>query len=114
MGTINTGILMLTLALSLSIYLERSLPLLLLSSSSLSAGVVRWLDFVAPAILAAILLPAVLLIRQPDESYALVFGFDNAMLWATIPAFILAFKGSYFGTIAEGMLATALIRYFNT
>ena len=42
----------------------------------------------------------------------IVLGVDNAMLWATIPAFILAFKGSYFGTIAVGMIATALIRYF--
>ncbi|MBQ4132977.1 MAG: AzlD domain-containing protein [Desulfovibrionaceae bacterium] len=112
MWSIDTGILMLTVALSLSIYLERSLPLLLLSSSSLSDGVVRWLDFVAPAILAAILLPAVLLIKQPDGEYEMVFGFDNAMLWATIPAFVLAFKGSYFGTIAVGMISTALIRYF--
>ena len=112
MDWINPGILYLTFALALSIYLERALPLLLLSSSSLSEGVVRWLDFVAPAILAAILLPAILLIRQPDNSYAIVLGVDNAMLWATIPAFILAFKGSYFGTIAVGMIATALIRNF--
>jgi Predicted membrane protein len=112
MAWINMGFLYLTLALALSIYLERALPLLLLSSSSLSEGVVRWLNFVAPAILAAILVPAVLLIRQDDGAYSIVLGLDNAMLWATIPAFILAFKGSYFGTIVIGMLATALIRYF--
>lgn len=109
---IHLGILYLTLAMSTCMYLERSLPLLLLSGNSLSEGVVRWLEFVAPAILAAILLPAVLLLKQPDDSYAIVLGLDNAMLWATIPAFVLAFKGSFFGTVAVGMLGTALIRYF--
>ena len=112
MELITPGILYLTLAMAVCMYLERSLPLLLLSSHSLSEGIVRWHEFVAPAILAAILLPAVLLIKQPDESYSMVFGLDNAMLWATIPAFVLAFRGSFFGTVAVGMGGTALIRYF--
>ena len=112
MHLINLDILYLTLAMALCMYMERALPLLLLSSHSLSEGIVRWLEFVAPAILAAILLPAILLVKQPDHSYALEFGLNNPFLWATLPAFVCAFRGSFFGTIAVGMLGVAAIRYF--
>ena len=112
MPLIHPDILYLTLAMSLCMYMERSLPLLLLSSHALSEGIVRWLEFVAPAILAAILLPAVLLTKQPDNTYALTFGLDNPFLWAIFPAFVLAFRGSFFGTVAVGMAGVAAIRYF--
>ena len=47
------------LAVALGVYLPKALPLLLLSGH-LSAGVRRWLGYVAPAVLAALVAPVVL------------------------------------------------------
>lgn len=112
MPVINLDILYLTLAMSMCMYMERAFPILLLSSKTLPPKVILWLEFVPPAVLAAILLPAVLLTKQPNNTYALAFGLDNPFLWATFPAFILAFRGSFFGTVAIGMAGVAAIRYF--
>ena len=112
MPTIHLDILYLTLAMSMCMYMERAVPILLLSSKVLPPKIVLWLEFVPPAVLAAILLPAVLLAKQPDNTYALSFGLSNPFLWATFPAFVLAFRGSFFGTVAVGMAGVAAIRYF--
>ena len=108
---LSPNILLLSLGLALSIYLERAMPLWLLSGKSLPRLVLRWLHFVPAAVLAALLGPELLLVKN-GGAQTLNFTLENAFLWASIPAFIMAFKGSFFGTVAVGMVAVAAIRYF--
>lgn len=109
---LNPDILLLSLGLGLSIYLERAMPLWLLSGKPLPRVVIRWLHFVPAAVLAALLLPELLLVKNAAGVKTLNFTLENAFLWASVPAFIMAFKGSFFGTVAVGMAAVAAIRYF--
>jgi branched-subunit amino acid transport protein len=66
-------------------YLPRLTPLLALSGKTLPAAIVAWLRYVSPAVLAAMLLPAILI--QDGE---LALGLDNLFLWAAIPTFAAA------------------------
>ncbi len=109
---LNIDILWLTLAMAACLYGERALPLLLLSGRNLPPIVLRWLEFVPAAVFAAILSPSVFLVQQADGSSNLDFTLSNPFFWATFPAFILAFKNSFFGTVAVGMIGVAAIRYF--
>jgi branched-subunit amino acid transport protein len=109
---LNPDILLLSLGLGLSIYLERAMPLWLLSGKTLPRIAIRWLHFVPAAVLAALLAPELLLLKNAAEVKTLNFTMENAFLWASAPAFIMAFKGSFFGTVAVGMAAVAAIRYF--
>lgn len=109
---LSPNILLLSLGLALSIYLERALPLWLLSGKPLPRLALRWLHFVPAAVLAALLGPELLTVKNSAGVHALNFTLENAFLWASIPAFIMAFKGSFFGTVAVGMVAVAAIRYF--
>ncbi len=109
---LNTNILLLSLGLALSIYLERAMPLWLLSGKPLPRLVIRWLHFVPAAVLAALLGPELLLLKSDSGLKTLNFTLENAFLWASVPAFVMAFKGSFFGTVAVGMVAVAAIRYF--
>ena len=109
---LNPDILLLSLGLALSIYLERAMPLWLLSGKPLPRMVIRWLHFVPAAVLAALLLPELLLVKNAAGVKTLNFTLENAFLWASVPAFIMAFKGSFFGTVAVGMAYVALLRYF--
>ena len=109
---LNPDILLLSLGLALSIYLERAMPLWLLSGKPLPRMVIRWLHFVPAAVLAALLGPELLLLKSDAGLKTLNFTLENAFLWASVPAFVMAFKGSFFGTVAVGMVAVAAIRYF--
>ena len=109
---LSPDILLLSLGLGLSIYLERAMPLWLLSGKPLPPVVLRWLHFVPAAVLAALLLPELLLVKNAAGVKMLNFTLENAFLWASLPAFLMAFRGSFFGTVAVGMVAVAAIRYF--
>ena len=109
---LNLDILLLSLGLALSIYLERAMPLWLLSGKPLPRIVIRWLHFVPAAVLSALLLPELLLVKDSAGVPALNFTLQNAFLWASLPAFVMAFRGSFLGTVAVGMIAVAVIRHF--
>ncbi len=109
---INTDILLLSFGLLLSLYSQRALPLWLLSGKPLPHLVIRWLHFVPAAVLAALLGPELLMVKNEAGIKALNFTLQNAFLWASIPAFVMAFRGSFFGTVAVGMACVAAIRYF--
>jgi branched-subunit amino acid transport protein len=88
-------------------YLPRLLPMLLLSSRSLSPWITRWLGFVPATVLAALLVPE-LLCRDGE----LALNLDNSFLLAAIPTFLVAWQfKSFFGTVATGMALIALGRY---
>jgi branched-subunit amino acid transport protein len=86
--------------------LPRVLPILLLSGRRLPRLVERWLSLIAPAVLSALLLPALL----PDAE-APLFSASNTFLWASVPAFLVAWRTkSLFGTVAAGIASAALLR----
>ena len=88
-------------------YLPRLLPTLFLSGRTLRPGIASWLRLVPPAVLAAMLVPS-LLVR--DNSVEL--GFDNLFFWAALIAFPVAWKwNSLFATVLVGMGLVALGRY---
>lgn len=88
-------------------YLPRLLPVLVLSSKSLPPVVIMWLQYVPVAVLAAMLLPALMM---PDKQIDL--SFNNLFLWASIPTILAAWRTkSFFGTVLVGMGTVALVRF---
>lgn len=89
-------------------YLPRLLPTLFLSGKTLQPLIAAWLRLVPPAVLAAMLVPS-LLVR--DDHIEL--GFDNLFLWAALVAFPVAWKfKSLSATVLVGMGLVAAGRYF--
>ncbi|MBI9078960.1 MAG: AzlD domain-containing protein [Pseudodesulfovibrio sp.] len=94
--------------MTLVTYVPRVVPMLALASKNLPEPLVRWLSFVPTAVLSAMLFPALLL---KDATFD--FSFENFFLWASIPAFLLAWRTkSFFGTVALGIGLVAVGRYF--
>lgn len=103
--------LLLILGMAAVTYLPRVLPLWLLSHRSLHPSFVRWLEMVPPAVLAALLAPSLFLRETPEGGPTLFISADNIFLLAAIPAFLVAhLTKSFFGTVAAGMGAVALLR----
>lgn len=73
------------IGMSIVTYLPRLFPLLILAGRELPDWVITWLRYVSPAVLAAMLFPAIFLV---DDQVS--FGLDNLFLWAAIPAFLAA------------------------
>ncbi len=89
-------------------YLPRLLPTLFLSGRNLRPIIASWLGLVPPAVLAAMLVPS-LLVRQDSVN----LGFDNLFFWAALIAFLVAWKwNSLCATVIVGMGLVALGRYF--
>lgn len=105
----NTWELLLCLAgMSLVTALPRILPLTLLAGRALPPIFTRCLSFVPVAVLAALLAPE-LLVRNGGLS----LGPDNPFLLAAVPTFLVAWRSnSFFGSIATGMAAVALARWW--
>lgn len=88
-------------------YLPRLLPVLFLSGRSLHPVIAAWLRLVPPAVLAAMLVPS-LLVR--GESVDL--SSSNLFFWAALIAFPVAWKWrSLSATVLVGMGLVALGRY---
>ena len=88
-------------------YLPRLLPTLFLSGRNLQPIIASWLRLVPPAVLAAMLVPS-LLVRQDTVDLSL----DNLFFWAAVIAFPVAWKwNSLFATVIVGMGLVALGRY---
>lgn len=89
-------------------YIPRTVPLQLLSQRELNPVITRWLSFVPPAVLAALLAPDLIM-----KQGAVHMAADNLYLLAAVPATLVAWRtGSFFGTIAVGMAAVACARFF--
>jgi branched-subunit amino acid transport protein len=88
-------------------YLPRVLPLWFFASRPLPPVVVSWLRYVPVAVLAAMLLPS-LVVAEGQLSLEV----QNLYLWAALPTFLVAWKTrSLFGSVIVGMLVVAGIRY---
>ena len=95
------------LGMALVTYIPRLLPVWLLSSKSLPKVVVAWLRYVPVAVLAAMLLPAIVV--QNDR---LDLSLSNLFLLAAIPTLLVAWKTkSLFGSVIVGAVIVAIARY---
>ncbi len=89
-------------------YLPRLFPILFLSGKTLPPLFVAWLRLVPPAVLAAMLIPSLLVPQDKID-----FTVDNLYLWAAVVALPLAWKTkSLFATVIVGMGCVAAGRYF--
>ncbi|MCU0522282.1 MAG: AzlD domain-containing protein [Anaerolineae bacterium] len=80
-------------------YLPRVLPLWLFSSRSLPPLVIAWLRYVPVAVLAAMVLPSLVLAED-----RITLGGDNLFFWAAFPTFIVAWRTkSLFAAVLVGM-----------
>ena len=94
------------LGMGLVTYLPRLLPVWVLSSRNLPEVVVDWLRYVPPAVLAALLIPSLLL-----KETTLDISTDNLFLIAAIPTFFVAWKTrSLFASVVTGMVLVAIGR----
>lgn len=97
--------------MALVTYIPRVIPLLLLSSRELNPLLMRWLEMVPPAVLAALLAPELLLQKGPSGEPELFIASSNVFLLAAIPTFAVGWLSkSFFGTVAVGMGCVALLR----
>ena len=89
-------------------YGPRLLPIAALSSKSLSPWLIKWLRLIPAAVLAAMLVPSLIVTGKGLHLEA-----DNVYLWAALPTFIVAKWGkSFVGAIVAGMAVVALARYW--
>jgi len=94
------------MGMGLVTYLPRLMPVWVLSSRNLPEVVVDWLRYVPPAVLAALLLPTLLL-----KETSLEITTDNLFLIAAIPTIFVAWKTrSLFASVVTGMVLVALGR----
>lgn len=99
--------------MALVTYLPRVLPLMVLSSRNLNPHLVRWLEMVPPAVLAALLAQELLFTQGEDGGKVLFISLDNVYLLAFAPTVLVGwFTRSFFGTVAAGMASVAALRYF--
>jgi branched-subunit amino acid transport protein len=87
-------------------FIPRLLPAWFLRDKSLPPFMVAWLRYVPVAVLAAMLLPALIV-----KDNSLNLQWNNIYLWAAFPAGWVAWKKkSLFGTVITGMAVVALAR----
>ena len=92
--------------MALVTYLPRVLPILVLTNRSLPDFVISWLSYVPAAVLAALLIPSILLQNGNIE-----FGFKNIFLWASIPTLAMAAKTkNLYVPVILGMLLVIIFR----
>ncbi len=104
----QTTLLITILGMALVTYLPRFLPAWFLRGRSLPPFFAAWLRYIPAAVLAALLVPSLLV-----EGGALNLTWDNLYLWAALPCIFIAWKWkSLFGTVLAGMLLVALARLF--
>jgi branched-subunit amino acid transport protein len=94
--------------MALVTYVPRALPLFALSGKKLPNWLISWLRYVPPAVLAAMLLPAILL-----QDGNINFSLDNLFFWAALPTFAAALLSkNLFIPVIVGMLTIILARLF--
>ena len=95
------------LGMSVVTYLPRLLPAWLLSGRQLPPLLVTWLSYVPPAVMAALLVPSLLMW---DGQVNLLP--QNLYLWAALPTLLFAiWTRNFFGTVVLGSALVALGRY---
>jgi branched-subunit amino acid transport protein len=88
-------------------YIPRVMPAWFLSTRKLPDAAISWLGFVPVAVLAALLIPSLVVVDQE-----LSFAGTNIFLWASIPSILVAWKTkSFFAPVLVGMLLVAASRW---
>jgi branched-subunit amino acid transport protein len=112
MGDTTQAAILITIAgMGLVTYLPRALPLLLLArrgrtGRTTSPLLKAWLRYVPAAVLAAMVLPSLLLPGEDAHSHI-----GNLYLWAALPTLGVAWKTrSLLGAVLVGVAAIALAR----
>ncbi|MGE4557356.1 MAG: AzlD domain-containing protein [Desulfovibrionaceae bacterium] len=101
-------ILIVILGMAAVTYIPRVLPIAALAGRRLPEPVTRFLHYIPPAVLAALLAPS-LLTSQGD----LWISGDNYFLLAAGPCFILAlWRRGFFSVVALGMALVAGLRFW--
>lgn len=99
-------VIVIILALGLVNFLPRVIPLTILSKMEIPPLVIRWLELVPAAVVAALLAPSILM---PDQRLAL--NWDNLYLLAAIPTFVVAtWRRSLSWTLLAGLVVMALLQ----
>jgi len=102
----ETTLLITFLGMALVTYLPRLLPAWLLRGRQLPPFLSAWLRYIPAAVLAALLIPSLLV-----ENRELNLAWNSLYLWAALPSAWVAWKKkSLFGTVLIGMLVVALAR----
>lgn len=100
-------ILLTILGMSLVTYLPRMLPLVVLSRIKLPAVFIRWLGYIPPAVLSALLLPGILISEGQVN-----LTFDNHALMASIPCLIAALVWkNMFVTVVVGVVSMLVLNW---
>jgi branched-subunit amino acid transport protein len=87
-------------------YLPRLLLAWFLRGRELPGFLAAWLKYIPAAVLAALLLPSLLV-----EGGKLNLAWNNLYLWAALPAFLVAWRTrNMFATLFTGMAVVALVR----
>jgi len=87
-------------------YLPRLLPAWFLRGKTLHPFIEAWLKYVPVAVLAALLLPSLLITEGQIN-----LNWNNLYLWAALPAGLTAWKTrSMFATVLVGMVVIAVVR----
>lgn len=104
----ETTVLMTLIGMAVVTFLPRLIPAWFLRGRELPPFLISWLSYVPVAVLAALLLPSLLI-----EDNQINLSMNNLYLWAAIPAGLVAWKRkSLFGTVITGMVVVAVIRFF--
>lgn len=105
-------ILLLVAGMTAVTYIPRAAPLMFLATRSLPERLMRWLEMIPPAVLAALLAPE-LLLRVRGGEKAFFLSLDNTFLLACLPTVAVGWlTRSFFGTVATGMTLVALLRWW--
>jgi branched-subunit amino acid transport protein len=103
----DSTVLITLIGMALVTYFPRLIPAWFLRDKPLPPFLVAWLRYVPVSVLAALLLPSLLV-----EGDQINFSISNLYLWAAIPAGLVAWrKKSLFGTVIIGMLVVAILRW---
>ncbi|MCY0929404.1 AzlD domain-containing protein [Streptomyces sp. H27-H1] len=88
-------------------YACRAVPLFLAGRVTIPRNTLRWMRFIPPAVLAALIAPAVL----NPHGRALEFGATNPLLLAALPTVLVAWKTkNMYATVLVGCACVALLR----
>jgi branched-subunit amino acid transport protein len=102
----ETTVMLTLLGMSLVTYLPRLLPAWFLRGRELPQFLESWLRYVPVAVLAALLVPSLLV-----QGGVFTFNWNNLYLWAALPAVFVAWRTkSMFATVLVGMLVVAVLR----
>ena len=102
----QTHVLLTLIGMGAVTYLPRLLPAWFLRGRELPPFLVAWLRYVPVAVLAALLLPSLLV-----QDGQLNFHWENLYLWAALPSILVAWKTkNMFATVLTGMVLVALAR----